>query len=109
MERFMIHHSGEQYALFNRPDNEKISIHRECICSFITSDNFSSTEAENKNYKIAGEENDDVDTVLVGHVTLTHYRPLCSSAMGYRTALGSLSLSAYVSFFFLFPEVAAKR
>jgi len=62
----MIHHSGEQYALFNRPDNKKISIHRECICSFITGDNFSSAEAENKNYKIAGEENDDVDTRKFG-------------------------------------------
>jgi hypothetical protein len=105
----MIHHSGEQYALFNRPDNEKISIHRECICSFITSDNFSSTEAENKNYKIAGEENDDVDTVLVGHVTLTHYRP--SAPLLWATArhlVLCLSLHMYL-FFFLFPEVAAKR
>jgi hypothetical protein len=46
-QRFMIHHPGEQYALFNRPDNEMISIYRGCICSFMIGDNFSFTEMEN--------------------------------------------------------------
>jgi hypothetical protein len=28
MERFMIHHPGEHYALFTRPDNKKINLPR---------------------------------------------------------------------------------
>jgi hypothetical protein len=54
-ERFMIHHPGEQYALFTRPDNKKLSISRECICSAVRGDNISSTETENQ---LAGEEVD---------------------------------------------------
>ena len=46
-QRFMIHHPGEQYALFNRPDNEMISTYRRCICSFMMGDNFSFAEMEN--------------------------------------------------------------
>ena len=52
MEQFMIHHPGEQYALFNRPDNKKTSISRECICSVMGGDNFGSE------YKLAEEETD---------------------------------------------------
>ncbi|KAN0070964.1 hypothetical protein V8E54_011129 [Elaphomyces granulatus] len=46
MERFMIHHPGEQYALFNRPDNENISIYRECTCRLVIGNNPSSTETK---------------------------------------------------------------
>ena len=53
LEQFMIHHPGEQYALFNRPDNKKTSIYRECICWVMGEDNFGSTE-----YKLAEEETD---------------------------------------------------
>jgi hypothetical protein len=53
MDRFMIHHPGEQYAIFNRPDNKKMSIYRECICPVMWGDNFGSTETE---YKLAEEE-----------------------------------------------------
>lgn len=53
MERFMIHHPGEQYALFIRPDNKKLSTHRECLCQFMSGDNFSFTETQHKS---AGEE-----------------------------------------------------
>jgi hypothetical protein len=52
MERFMIHHPGEQYALFTRPDNKKTSIYRQCSCLFTKGDNLSSTD------KLAGEETD---------------------------------------------------
>ena len=56
MDRFMIHHPGEQYAFFTRPDNNKTSTYRECICSLIRGDDFSSmTET---GYKLAGEETD---------------------------------------------------
>jgi hypothetical protein len=55
MERFIIHHPGEQYALFTRPDNKKTSIYRECTCSFMRGDNFGFNEIE---HKLAGEEND---------------------------------------------------
>ena len=53
MERFMIHHPGEQYALFTRPDNKKTSIYRECICSSMRGDDFCFTETE---HKVAVEE-----------------------------------------------------
>jgi hypothetical protein len=55
MEQFMTHHSGEQYALFKRPDNEKISISRECICLFMRGDDFSYIETK---HMLAGEETD---------------------------------------------------
>ena len=42
----MIHHPGEQYALFNRPDNEKVSIYRECTCKLVIENNPSSTETK---------------------------------------------------------------
>jgi hypothetical protein len=53
MDLYMIHHPGEQYALFNRPDNEKTSIYRQCTCEFMVEDNPSSTETKPK---LAGEE-----------------------------------------------------
>jgi hypothetical protein len=55
MKRFMIHHPGEQYALFTRPDNQKTSISRECSCWCMRGDNLNSTGTE---YKLAGEEAD---------------------------------------------------
>ena len=53
IERFMIHHPGEQYALFNRPDNKNISIYRECTCKLVIGDNPSSTETK---LMLVGEE-----------------------------------------------------
>ncbi|KAN0070965.1 hypothetical protein V8E54_011130 [Elaphomyces granulatus] len=53
MDQFMIHHPGEQYALFNRPDNKKISIYRQCTCEFVLEDNPRSTETKPK---LVGEE-----------------------------------------------------
>jgi hypothetical protein len=46
MQRFIIHDSGEQYALFKRPDNEKISISRECTCLFMGGNDFTYIETE---------------------------------------------------------------
>lgn len=53
MQRFIIHDSGEQYALFKRPDNEKISISRKCTCLFMGGNDFTYIETE---HKLAGEE-----------------------------------------------------
>ena len=46
MDRFMIHHPGEQYTIFTRPDNIKTSINRECVCPVMRGDNLGSTETE---------------------------------------------------------------
>jgi hypothetical protein len=32
MDRFMAEGPAQQYAVFNRPDNGKLSIRKECIC-----------------------------------------------------------------------------
>lgn len=40
MERFMAHSPGEQYALFNRPDNGGISTSKNCACGVIMGFNF---------------------------------------------------------------------
>ena len=55
IDRFAIHHPGEQYALFTRPDNNKTSIYRECSCLLMGGDNLSFTETE---HKLAEEETD---------------------------------------------------
>lgn len=55
IDRFMIHNPGEQYALFNRPDNKRVSIYRECICFFLMDGTPSSSETE---HTLAGEETD---------------------------------------------------
>ena len=55
VDRFVIHHPGEQYALFTRPDNGKTSIYRECSCLLMGGDNLSFTETE---HKLAEEETD---------------------------------------------------
>ena len=55
IDQFVIHHPGEQSALFTRPDNNKTSIYRECSCLLMGGDNLSFTKAE---HKLAEEETD---------------------------------------------------